>query len=289
MLKHKKQLPFWRYAWPVVVIIGGLTAALIWYTQQHTVAVLQPAGPIAAGEKSLLITATLLMLIIVVPVLVLAIYIAWRYREQNKAPYKPNWDKNIWIEAIWWGVPTIIIVILAVMTWISTHQYDPYKPLAGDNPVSVQVVALDWRWLFIYPDYGIATVNHLVIPEDRPIAFSITADAPMNSFWIPQLGGQVYAMTGMSTKLHLQADDPGTYYGSAANISGEGFAKMRFSVTSVTDNDFTKWIAVSKQKPTLSLAGYEQLALPSHDTTAYTFGNSEPRLYDKIMGKYHAR
>jgi cytochrome o ubiquinol oxidase subunit 2 len=271
-----------------LVASGALVIATALYLRTVTVPVLQPAGPIAAGQKQLLITASLLMLIVVVPVLVLAFSFAWRYRETNKqAAYRPNWDHSRIIEAVWWLIPTALICILAVIAWQATYKYDPYKPLSSDQKtLTVQVVALDWRWLFIYPDYHVASINELHMPVHTPVKFEITADAPMNSFWIPQLGGQVYAMPGMGTKLHLQADREGRFYGSSANISGQGFADMHFMTIVSSSNDFTAWAKSNHGRPKLTKAVYNQLALPKSDKAVITYSHPDHDLYRTIIDKY---
>lgn len=265
-----------------------LVAALGWYLTTVSIPVLQPAGPIAAGQKQLLVQAFLLMLIVVIPVFILAFGFAWRYREGNKkATYKPNWDSNNVFEAVWWLVPAILIGFLAVITWQGTFKYDPYKPLASDKKtLTVQVVALDWRWLFIYPEQNIASVNELYIPANTPVKFELTADAPMNSFWIPQLGGQMYVMPGMGTVLHLQADRTGEFYGSGANITGKGFADMNFIANSVSEKQFDTWVAGARQQAPLTMARYNQLAEPSADDNIMLFSDPANDLYATIIHKY---
>jgi cytochrome o ubiquinol oxidase subunit 2 len=267
----------------VLLAIAGVTLA------QSSIPVLQPAGTIGAGQKQLLITAFLLMLIVVVPVFILLFTIAWRYRETNKKPhtYRPNWDHNSALETVWWLIPGGLIVILALLTWRGTHQYDPYKPLAiKQDTMIVQVVALDWRWLFIYPDQQVASINELRMPVNKAVQFDITADAPMNSFWIPQLGGQVYAMPGMGARLHLDATKPGEYYGSSANISGEGFSGMNFKAIATSQQDFDNWVKRADSQPALTEQVYGRLAKPSTDKTVKTFSDPARGLYGTIMSKY---
>lgn len=258
------------------------------YLYTTPIPVLQPAGPIAEGQKELLFIASALMLIVVLPVFVLAFTFAWRYREDNtKAKYQPNWDHSRIIETVWWLIPSALIAVLAVITWHSTFKYDPYKPLASsDKTLTVQVVALDWRWLFIYPDQKVASVNELRLPVDTPVKFEITADAPMNSFWIPQLGGQVYAMPGMGTVLHLQADREGRYYGSSANISGEGFADMNFTTVVTSYGSFADWVEKTSDQPMLTKQAYDRLSKPSRNTNVITYGTPADNLYDTIIRKY---
>ena len=202
--------------------------------------VLSPAGDVAMQQRDLLVVSTLLMLLIIVPVMALTALFAWRYRHTNTAvPYEPDWDHSTKLELIIWAAPLMIIICLGALTWLGTHLLDPYRridrlapgqPVAQEQkPLSVEVVALDWKWLFIYPDYGIASLNELAAPVDRPIDFRITSSSVMNSFYIPALAGQIYAMPGMETKLHAVINDPGTYTGFSANYSGAGFSGMRFA------------------------------------------------------------
>lgn len=272
----------------------GATAALIvgafLFFRHLDIAVLAPAGVVAAKERDLMIAATLLTLIVVIPVFVLLIYIIYTYREGNtEAKYEPEWT-NRNLEFVWWGIPFAIITALGVIIWQSSHSLDPYKPLASDvKPLTVQVVALQWKWLFIYPEQNIATVNYVEFPEDRPVNFQITSDAPMNSFWIPKLGGQIYAMSGMNTALSLMADEPGVYQGSSANLSGKGFAGMKFDAKAVTAADFDAWVASVRQSPqALDRAGYLKLAAPSENVPPTDYSSTEFALYDKIIASYMA-
>lgn len=276
------------------IIFGLIVAVAIlllagWYISTHNVAVLSPQGTIAQKEKSLITFTALLSLVVVVPVFIMTFTIAWKYREGNhKAQYKPDWDHNSAIEAVWWLIPTLLILLLAGVTWRSSHELDPFKPIYADaKPMTIQVVALDWKWLFIYPDQKIASVNYVRFPQQTPINFEITADAPMNSFWIPQLGGQIYAMTGMSTHLHLMADGQGTYRGSSANLSGRGFAGMDFLAQSTTSGEFNSWVKqVKKSGHPLDQKTYAVLALPSQNNQPTTYSSASPNLYDTIVMKY---
>lgn len=274
-----------------IVFFGGLLATLIFYLAGRDIAVLSPAGTIAEQERDLIVTATLLMMIIVVPVFIFTFVIAWRFRESNSfAKYEPYWDHNRGIEVLWWIVPLLIITVLSVMAWNSSHQLDPFKPLDSDKkPIAVQVIALEWKWLFIYPDHDIASVNFVQFPHSTPVNFQITADAPMNSFWIPKLGGQIYAMAGMSTMLHLEASAVGTYSGSSANISGKGFAGMKFTAKSSTQADFEQWVKSAKRSLNhLGLSQYNDLAKPSMNNQAAYYSGRETRLFDMVLAKYHA-
>jgi cytochrome o ubiquinol oxidase subunit II len=255
----------------------------------NNVAIFNPKGIIATKQRNLIVTTVLLSLIVVIPVYIMVFTIALKYRETNKkAKYTPDWDHSRLLETVWWGVPCAIILVLAVITWNSSHDLDPFKALKSDKkPLTVQVVALQWKWLFIYPEQHIASVNFMQLPEDTPINFEITSDAPMNSFWIPQLGGQVYAMSGMSTKLHLMADEPGDYSGVSANVSGEGFAGMKFIARAGSQTDFDQWVAATRQTQNpLGSAEYEELAKPSQNSPPIYYSSYEDGLYNTIIMKY---
>ncbi len=271
-----------------LISLGVVLLATLLYNT-GSIAVLDPKGWIAAQEKDLMITTSALMLIVIIPVFILTVVIAWKYRSTNtKAKYEPNLHSSKIIECVWWGIPFIIITILSILTWKGSHKLDPFKPLVHTTkPIEIQVIALQWKWLFIYPDYHIASVNELHFPEKTPINFTITADAPMNSFWIPNMGGQIYAMPGMRTELHLIADEVGQFRGSSANLSGTGFAGMTFTAVSDTEEDFQKWTtSVSSSANTLNLDTYKTLAEPSEDNPVTTYTLEKEDLYDWIIMKY---
>ncbi|MEC0208743.1 ubiquinol oxidase subunit II [Paenibacillus ehimensis] len=251
--------------------------------------VLDPKGPIAEQQRDLMVISTLLTSIIIVPVLVLTAIIVWRYRDKKgrKAKYTPDWEHSTKLETIWWGIPIVIITILGIITIKSTYALEPSKPLESDQqPLTVQVTSLDWKWLFQYPEQGIATVNHVRIPKGVPVRFEITADSPMNSFWIPQLGGQMYAMSGMAMTLYLQADERGQYWGSGANFTGKDFAKMFFDVKSTSQEEFDQWVReVKASSPALTLEGYQQLAKPSASDVK-TFSAFPEGLFNMTVTKY---
>jgi cytochrome o ubiquinol oxidase subunit 2 len=251
--------------------------------------VLQPKGIIGQQQKELIIISTLLCLIIVVPVLVMAFYIAWRYRDRpaRNADYKPDWAHNAKLEITWWGIPIIIIAILATITARYSYSLEPSKPIETDaETMVIQVTSLDWKWLFQYPEQGIATVNYVAFPEDVQIRFELTSDAPMNSFWIPQLGGQIYTMSGMAMKLHLMADEPGVYMGSGANFSGKDFAKMRFEAEAMTAEDFEAWVArVKSTAPVLTQSEYEWLATPG-TSDVLEYASFPEGLFERTVVKY---
>ncbi|WP_374426464.1 ubiquinol oxidase subunit II [Ideonella dechloratans] len=254
--------------------------------------ILDPKGPIGADEKSLILTATFLMLLVVVPVIVMTLVFAWKYRASNTAAvYTPKWAHSTKIEVVVWTIPVIIVIGLAILAWETTHKLDPYRPLESTKaPIKVDVVALNWKWLFIYPDLGIATVNQLAFPKDTPVNFRITSDVAMNSFFIPQLGGQIYAMAGMETKLHLLADEAGSYDGMSANYSGAGFSGMKFkAIATETPEDFQAWVAKVKAQATpLDAQAYLALAQPSENNPPAYYTAAEPRLFDAVMHKYMA-
>ncbi len=257
--------------------------------------VMKPHGDIAQQQAQLIVVATALMLLIIVPVIVLTLFFAWRYRKANtQAPYTPDWDHSTRLELVIWGVPLLIIIALGAITWISTHKLDPYRPLdriaadrpvpAGVEPLQVNVVALDWKWLFIYPEQGIATVNELAAPLDRPIRFHLTASTVMNSFYIPALAGQIYAMPGMETKLHAVINQPGDYAGFSSNYSGAGFSHMRFRFLGQTQADFDAWVETNRRSgATLSRAAYLQLEKPSEREPVRRYASVAPDLFDAIV------
>ena len=251
---------------------------------------LAPKGPIGGAEKSLIATSTWAMLIVVIPVIFLTLLFAWRYRASNKsAEYRPNWAHSTAIEVAVWTIPALIILFLAVLTWKSTHELDPYKPLESQvKPINVEVVALDWKWLFIYPDLGIASVNQLAIPVGTPVNFRITSDTVMNSFFIPQLGGQIYAMAGMQTRLHLMANDVGDYAGTSANFSGKGFSDMKFRTLAETPEDFNAWVAKARASTDhLDMDRYYAVAKPEEKASVSYFSSVDPKLFNNIVARYN--
>lgn len=257
--------------------------------------VMQPSGDIAVQQRDLIIISTALMLLIIVPVMALTLWFAWKYRESNKdADYAPNWDHSARLEIIIWSAPLAIIMILGAITWISTHKLDPYRPLdridssraipQGTKPLTVEVVALDWKWLFIYPEYGIATINELAAPVDVPITFKITSSSMMNSFYIPALAGQVYAMTGMQTKLHAVINHEGVYEGFSANYSGLGFSHMRFAFHGLSKDGFEAWVQKARTNgKTLGRAEYLEVEKPSQKEPVRLFNTVDPQLYEAIL------
>ncbi|MDR3508494.1 MAG: ubiquinol oxidase subunit II [Caulobacteraceae bacterium] len=261
--------------------------------------VLNPSGDIAAQQRDLVLLATGLMLLIIVPVILLTLFFAWKYRASNpasEASYAPDWHHSTRLEMLVWGAPLAIILVLGAVTWVTSHTLDPYRPLArlapnrpvpaNTRPLEVDVVALDWKWLFIYPEQGIATVNELAAPVDRPIAFKITASSVMNSFYTPALAGQIYAMPGMQTQLHAVINKPGVYDGFSANYSGAGFSGMRFKFKGLSQADFDSWVAQAKAAPpALTRADYLTLARPSADEPVRRYSSIDPTLFLAIVNR----
>lgn len=269
-----------------------ILALSIFFIFSHEIAVLDPKGMIGIKERDLIMTSTILMLIVVIPVFILTLFFAWKYRESNeKARHEPDWEHNSIAEMCWWGVPLVIIIILAVLCYRSSHELNPFRPI--DDPenktLKVQVVALDWKWLFIYPEQGIATVNLLEIPVKTPIEFEITSDAPMNSFWVPELGGMIYAMPAMRSKLYLIADVAGTYRGCSANISGKGFAGMYFNTVAVSESEFQDWVGKARSGDSLTFASYQNsLVTPSTYAPVQLYSLADRDLFEQILQKYMA-
>jgi cytochrome o ubiquinol oxidase subunit II len=251
---------------------------------------LDPKGSIGMAEKQLIATSTWAMLIVVIPVILLTLLFAWRYRASNTgAEYRPKWAHSTLIEVVIWTIPSLIILFLAILTWKTTHELDPYKPLASEvKPINVEVVALDWKWLFIYPDLGIATVNQLAFPVDTPVNFTITSDSVMNSFFIPQLGTQIYAMAGMQTRLHLDANEPGDFAGMSANFSGKGFSDMKFRALAKSPADFAAWVAqVRASKDNLDMNRYSIVSEPEEKAKVGYFSSVDPKLFHNIIARYN--
>ncbi len=257
----------------------------------YVTGLLDPKGVVASDEKKLLIDTMALMLIVVIPVIIMSFAFAWHYRKRNKkAKYSPNWAHSKTLEAICWGIPCVIIVILGVITWISTHQLDPYRKLnIKGKPLLVQAVALPWKWLFLYPEQKVAAQNKLVIPQNRQVEFWITSDnVPMSAFFIPQLGSQIYSMAGMRTKLHLYSQHIGTYDGMNTQYNGAGFSDMHFQVQVVSQQAFKKWsthLANSDHK-VLNLNEYKKIRKPQEKAPVVLFSNFRKGLFKRIIMQY---
>jgi len=267
--------------------IMGIAASILLSGCGNEYLVLNPKGPVAETQYNLIIISAILCGIVIIPVLVITAFIVYRYRDtaDNKAPYKPEWSHNTLLEVVWWGIPVIIIALLGYFTVRDVYALKE-SPNKEVKPITIQVTALDWKWMFTYPEQGVATVNHLEIPVGVPIHFKVSADAPMNSFWVPQLAGQVYAMAGMTTDLWIQADEPGTYHGKSANFSGEGFSHMQFTVNAKPQAEFEEWVQQTKQSAdAMSKEDYEKLREPGL-TEEITYSSFPKGLFEEIVAKY---
>lgn len=269
---------------PFVALMGGCGPV-----------VLNPSGDIAAQQRDLLVDSVFLMLLIVIPVMITVVVFAWRYRASNKdAAYSPEWDHSTQLEVLIWSAPLLIVICLGALTWLGTHLLDPYRSLgrvspekpiaANETPLEVDVVALDWKWLFIYPQYGIATVNEMAAPVDRPIAFKLTASSVMNAFYVPALAGMIYAMPAMQSQLNAVINQAGTYEGISANYSGAGFSGMHFAFKGLTPDDFDKWIATAKAAGgNLDRPTYLTLEKPTENEPVKYFGGVDPQLFKAVL------
>ncbi|WP_236045316.1 MULTISPECIES: ubiquinol oxidase subunit II [Pseudooceanicola] len=255
--------------------------------------VLFPSGWVAAQERNLLVISTVIMLIVVIPVVVMAVYFPWKYRSsrQDKTDYDPEFTHSNKIEVVVWGVPILIVIALGIFTAIYTYRLDPYRPLdyAGlenkDTPIEVEAVSLDWKWLFIYPQYGVASVNELAIPVDHPINLRLSSSTVMNTFAVPALAGMVYSMPAMETKLHMIADKEGTFESRSGHYSGPGFSKMTFQTISMSEGDFKGWIqkAAASNAP-LTRTSYLQLEKPTIAEPVHYYSSVEDNLFDRVVG-----
>ncbi|PZQ51697.1 MAG: ubiquinol oxidase subunit II [Rhodovulum sulfidophilum] len=258
--------------------------------------VLSPSGYVAAQQADLLITSTLLMLIIIIPVMGLTAFFAWRYKASRRAKFDPDWHHSTSLELVIWAAPLLIIICLGALTWVSTHKLDPFRPLENigerrpvpENvkPLEIQVVALDWKWLFIYPEYGIATVSEAAAPVDRPIQFHLTSTTVMNAFYVPALAGMIYAMPGMQSQLHAVMNYPGDYEGLSANFSGAGFSHMRFRFHGMEQGDFMAWVGQAERAgKTLDRQEFLALAQPSENVPPASYSSVDPELFDRIVNR----
>lgn len=248
-----------------------------------------PKGPVAEQQQWLIIVSFAIMLIVVIPVLIMSVWFPYKYRSGNtKEEYLPNWEHSNKIELVVWTVPILIITALGILTYITSHSLDPRKPIESDQPTMVvQVVAMDWKWLFIYPEYGIATVNEMAMVVDQPVEFLITSDATMNSFFIPNLGSMIYAMSGMENRLHLMASEAGTYKGMSTNYSGFGFSGMKFNAIASDKTQFDAWVTKVKDSPkVLTDDVFKALQVKSRDVKPLYFNNPNPLLFSDIIEHY---
>ena len=269
-----------RYRVPAYVLI--VAAALGGCTE----GVLDPKGPIAFAERQILFNSLGIMLAIVIPTILATLGVAFWFRSSNRrAVYRPDFEYSGRLELLVWSIPIMTVLLVGGVAWVGAYDLDPRKPIASTvKPLAVQVVSLDWNWLFIYPEQGIASVNHLTVPVGMPISFELTSSSVMNSFFVPQLGSQIYTMSGMATRLHLQADHAGSYRGLSANFSGEGFADMRFAVDAVPAEQFAEWVSATRNTgPVLDGAAYAELVKPSKAVTPFTYRAVAPGLFNEIV------
>ena len=285
-MKHLIAKPYLR-----AIALLGLLLALAG-CGLATSPVADPKGPIALIERDLLYAAFFIMLIVVIPVYLMVFWFIWRYRAKGgRGEYKPEWHKSNTIEFFVWCVPAAIIITLGYLVWTYSYKLDPFKKIAApENTINVQVVAQDWKWLFIYPDLGIASVNELAFPVDKAVSLQLTSDTVMNSFLVPALGGQIYAMAGMTTELNLQANETGRFRGRNTQYSGDGFAMQFFEAVAMTEEEFDQWVTNARSQPNpLSNTAYEQLAEPSIDHGVEYFSTVQPGLFEQILRKYARR
>jgi cytochrome o ubiquinol oxidase subunit 2 len=267
------------------VLRSILTVVLISLAACHT-AVLSPAGPVGEGNRIVLLDSLAIMLAIVVPTIVAILAFAYWFRASNiRARYLPEWAYSGRLELIVWSIPALVIFFLGGIAWISSHLLDPAEPLKSQaEPVEVQVVSLDWKWLFIYPQQNVASINHMVVPAGVPLNLKITSASVFNVFFVPRLGSMIYAMYGMTTRLNLQADRPGVYPGLSAHFSGDGFPGMAFDVHAVTRQEFTQWAAATRSSgPVLDEAAYRKLLKQSQNVSPYTYRSVQTGLFDDIV------
>jgi cytochrome o ubiquinol oxidase subunit II len=276
------------------VLLGAVIIAAAWILIKalignSIVALFMPAGPTALQERNLIITMTLIMLIVVVPMFIALFTIAWKYRAGNKnAKYDPDRAHSTSRELMLWAAPVAIIIVLGILNWNSAHALDPAVPIQSANPpITIEVVALPWKWLFIYPAQNIATVNFIQFPVNTPVHFELTADAPMSSFWIPQLGTQIYAMAAMETQMNTMANAIGEFTGKDTEINGAGYAGMTFVAKSSSQSDFDAWIqSIQQSSSTLDQAAYDALSAPSENNPPAYYSSVEAGLFNSIMMKF---
>jgi cytochrome o ubiquinol oxidase subunit 2 len=276
----------------IVCIISGFFILLsLGGCKEHFIGMLNPKGIIAYEQRKLFFDTLALMLIVVLPVIIMSITFVYHYQVSHRTrDYKPNWGHNFYLEVLWWGIPCVIILVLGIMTWKKTHELDPYRPIAGQGqkPMLIQVIALPWKWLFIYPEQNIATVNYLEIPLGREVEYWITTDnVPMSAFFIPQLGSQIYAMAGMRTRLHLLANEAGIYDGLNTQFNGDGFSDMHFEVHVVEPQELKQWFAQVKKSPNaLTNVTYHQLLSPSIADKPKLFSGIQNDLFNEVIMTY---
>src|SRR6201990_14552 len=277
--QHRRGLTM-RYAVLAVVLISAATLG------GCNEGVLDPKGPIAVAERQILFNSLGIMLAIVIPTILATLGVAYWFRSSNAgAVYLPDFEYSGRLELLVWSIPAMTVLLVGGVAWVGAHDLDPRKPISSPvKPVTIQVVSLDWKWLFIYPEQGVASVNHLTIPVGTPVSFELTSSGVMNSFFVPQLAGQIYTMAGMVTRLNLQADHAGTYRGMSANYSGAGFADMYFNVNAVPAENFEQWVAATRANgPVLDAQSYDDLAKPSKAVAPFTYRAVATGLFGGIL------
>ncbi len=262
---------------PLIFLLGSVLCAC-------DASIVAPAGPVGQAERQILINSLAIMLVVVIPTIIATFIFAWWYRASNsKARYLPDWAYSGRLELITWSIPTLIILFLGGVIWTGSHDLDPARQ-RSENPLEIQVVSLDWKWLFIYPEQRIASVNQLVIPTGAHVHFTLTSASVMNQFFVPQLGGMIATMNRMVTHLNVQADRSGTFYGQSAQFSGDGFSDMHFVVRAVSAAEFTNWIGAARADgPMLDRASYTQLAQQSRNVAPFTYRSADPQLFEAIV------
>jgi cytochrome o ubiquinol oxidase subunit 2 len=278
------RLPTGARPWLAAVLAAVAAACRI--AACRAAGVLDPQGPVASAERLILINATAIMLVVVLPVIVLTLAFAWWYRSSNaRASYRPDWSYSGHIELVTWSIPAMVVILLASVAWIGSHELDPGRALQSNaTPVRIDVVSMDWKWLFIYPDHQVAAVNELVVPTGTPIEFTLTSATVMNAFFVPQLGTQIYTMPGMAVRLNLLADRPGDYAGLSTNFSGDGFSDMHFLLHAVSATEFQSWLARTRgQGPALSADAYTQLARAGVNSAPHTYSSVDPALFQRVV------
>lgn len=290
MTKRQRKNSQSAYAWLIIAVLIGLGSLIALLLRENDITLLNPSGLIAGEQARLMIVTMAVMLEIAIPTLIMFYFVAWKYRETNEgAVYDPQNKPGKLLIFTLWAVPSTIVVLLTLIVWPATNRLAPQKAIASDvKPLTIQVVALRWKWLFIYPEQQIATVNFIQIPTDTPVRFELTADeVPMSSFWIPHLGGQLYAMTGHVNQLNLIADTSGDYPGSSAEINGAGFAGMKFIARATSDDEFNSWVQeVTRSGSVLDAEEYAELLAPSKNNSSEFYSKVDTGLYDTILAKY---
>ncbi|MCB1149794.1 MAG: COX aromatic rich motif-containing protein [Chlamydiia bacterium] len=289
MAKAKKSIFWWLFFSAAIVLLIVVMQPLELYLFKDYIPVLFPNGMIAHKQLNLLLLIQVVMLFFVIPIYICTFLFSWWYRAGNeKSKYDPHLVDSVLAEVFWWGIPLVLTIIVCVITVYKTYELDPYRPIASDKkPVKIEAVALQWKWLFIYPEEKIATVNYIRVPKETPIEFDITADAPMNALWIPDLGSMIYAMPGMRTKLHLIADTEGNFRGSSTMVSGYGFAGMVFKTEATTEEEYRDWVGtVQGSGGSMTWEEYQQVAKPSENNPISLYRLGDENLFNAILMKY---